>query len=126
MQEDIGRGNTLSFGKMTMMPGITIDGRDYRIAYEQLTEEHFKGIPVRKDGRTIGYVESLADGQATFKLNEGETLELAPEPQLTFSLGNTAIVGREMETTLLENVDHVFRSALNKNIGLEDGNESSK
>ncbi|ABY62884.1 hypothetical protein ST201phi2-1p051 [Pseudomonas phage 201phi2-1] len=122
MQEDDSRGSTISFGQMNLMPAITVHGRDYGVAYENMTEEHLKGIPVRIEGRTIGYVESLKDGTVTLKLNEGETLDLAPEPQATFSIGNTAMMGKDLEVALLDNVDQVFKAALN----LEVGNESSK
>lgn len=45
---EIGRG--LTFGARMWMPGINIEGSTYSVGYEDVTEEHRAGIPVRLDG----------------------------------------------------------------------------
>lgn len=110
--DDFGRGNdSLSFGARAWMPAVTIDGRDYSLAYEDMTEDHLKGIPVRRDGRTIGHIKSLKEGMASIQLNEGETLDL-DQPKLSVSVGNIGFVGQEMEATMLESLDTLIRPVL--------------
>lgn len=109
---DIGRGSELSFGFRTWMPAVTIQGNDYSLAYENITEDHIKGIPVKRDDRVIGYIESLKDGLATLKLNEGETLELSPEPSVSISVGRIGFIGETLEGAMLESLDRTVGRAL--------------
>lgn len=118
VEKDIGRGNDIvSFGMNTWMPSVTIDGHGYHLAYENMTEDHLKGIPVKREGRTIGYIESLEGGLATLKLNEGEVLELTPEPSVSVSVGSIGFIGETFEETMLESLDSTVRHALQ----LDDG-----
>lgn len=109
--DDMGRG-IISFGCTNWMPAVMIDGRDYTLAYENMTEEHLKGIPVKREGRTIGYIETLKDGVVSMKLNEGETLDLSPEPSVSVSVGRIGFVGETLEGAMLEAVDRTVKRAL--------------
>lgn len=115
---DIGRGSELSFGFRTWMPAVTIQGNDYSLAYENITEDHIKGIPVKRDDRVIGYIESLKDGLVTLKLNEGETLELSPEPSVSISVGRIGFVGETLEGAMLESLGSTVDSTLRPITGL--------
>lgn len=76
---DIGRG--LTFGARVWMPGINIDGRSYDVGYEEMSEEHLKGIPVRLNGELIGHANTDRLGKATITLLPGKKLpEVNPFP----------------------------------------------
>lgn len=115
---DIGRGGELSFGFRTWMPTVTVQGNDYSLAYENVTEDHIKGIPVKRDDRVIGYIESLKDGLATLKLNEGETLELSPEPSVSVSVGRIGFIGEGLEGAMLDTLGRTVDRALRPITGL--------
>ncbi len=108
---DTERGSTLNFGMRCQMPAVTVDGRSYSIGYENMSTEHMKGIPIRRDGKVIGHVETARDGVVTVKLNEGETLDLDSSPDISTSLRGLGYISKAMEGKILEFVSDDFSKA---------------
>lgn len=109
--DKLGRGN-LSFGSSAMIPGITVDGRSYELAMEQMSEGSLKGIPVHRDGKVIGYVDMDYSGAGTIHLNEGESLNLDQQAVVTYTVGKMPIFGTGLEAAMLDNVNDCFRKVL--------------
>lgn len=99
----------LSFGVRAWMPGINIHGRSYSIDYEDMTEEHRKGIPVRIDRELVGHARIESNGKAEITLLPGKTLPVLDAGPLSIT---TVGMAHSCESAMMEFIDTGFRKII--------------